>query len=88
MIGEHFADKWSPNVPNNSGTTFVFPEVTKKEFEDLKKEVLEMKELLKKAVEYDKKNNEPHCEKEEKIEILRKVAEAVGVDLSDVLGKH
>lgn len=58
--------------------------VDKTEFEALRKEVLEMKELLKKAVEYDKRNNEPHCELEEKVALLKKVAEVFGVDLSEV----
>jgi hypothetical protein len=34
-----------------------------------------VEELLKKAIEYDKKNNEPHCEIEEKM----------GADLNDIL---
>ena len=56
----------------------------KKEFQELKKEVLEMKELLKKAIRYDEIHNQPECEVEEKIELLKKVAELVGVDLKDI----
>lgn len=59
---------------------------TKQEFEELKKEVMEMKELLKRAVAYDKANNEPDCQMEEKVQLLRKVAELVGVSLDDVFG--
>lgn len=59
--------------------------VTREEFEQLKKEVQEMKELLRKAKQYDERTNQPHCEKEEKIQLLRKIAELVGVDLNDVL---
>lgn len=97
MIGDHYNDKWSPKWipdpapidPNNPWTTFpqITPQVTKQEFDELKKEVLEMKELLKKAIEYDKKNNQPECQMEEKIALLKKVAELVGVSLEDVLGK-
>ena len=58
---------------------------SKFEFEQLRKEVLEMKELLKRAVEYDKKNNEPHCEIEEKMATLKSVAKLFGVNLDDVL---
>ena len=45
-----------------------------------------MKALLIRAKEYDERNNEPHCEMEEKVELLKKIAAAVGVDLSEVFG--
>lgn len=43
-----------------------------------------MKELLKRAVKYDRDNDQPNCEMEEKIQFLREVAKYVGVDLNDV----
>lgn len=43
-----------------------------------------MKQLLIKAKIYDEKNNEPNCEMEEKIILLKKVAELVGVNLEEV----
>jgi len=65
--------------------TFRWPTgVSNEEFQELKKEVLEMKELLKKAIRYDEIHNQPECEVEEKIELLKKVAELVGVDLKDI----
>jgi hypothetical protein len=59
-----------------------------KDIDDLRKEVQEMKELLKRAIKYDEDNKEPHCETKEKIEWIRKVAEAVGLTLDDVFGEH
>ena len=59
--------------------------VTREEFEKLRQEVHEMKELLRKAKIYDEVNNEKDCEMESKMEFLRKVAKLVGVDLDDVL---
>lgn len=56
----------------------------KKEFADLRKEVEDMKKLLERAAEYDRQNNEPACEVEEKVALLKRVAELVGVDLKDV----
>ena len=53
----------------------------------LRKEVQEMKELLIKAKLYDEATNQPHCEQEEKVALLKKIAELVGVDLSEVFGK-
>lgn len=92
MIGDHYHDKWKEYVPQPPIITpniieqqIVFkPLVTQEEFLKLKEEVLEMKELLKKAIAYDERNNEPHCEIEEKIATLKKIAEMVGVSLDDV----
>ena len=98
MVGDHYSDKWRPRFPD-IGTwpdpveyptkvqplTFL-PEITREEFDALKKEVEEMKALLKRAKEYDERNNEPDCEIEEKMALLRKVARMVGVDLDDVIG--
>ena len=59
--------------------------VPRYEFEALKKEVDALKELLKAAQIYDAKTNQPHCEHSEKVAFLKKMAEYVGVDLSEVL---
>lgn len=45
-----------------------------------------MKALLKRAKAYDEKNGEPNCEMDEKMAILRKVADMVGIKLDDILG--
>lgn len=74
---------YSPPDPNRVGQA---REVNYSEdIKQLRKEVEEMKELLKKALEYDKRTGQPHCEQEDKMAFLRKVAESVGVDLRDVL---
>ncbi len=89
MIGDHFHDKWDPlkQIQPSTITTdqlhkYLAP--TRKEFNDLKKEVEEMKKLLERALEYDKRNNEPNCEMEEKVALLKKVAKMVGVDLNEI----
>ena len=92
MIGDYYRDKWNPPPPGTfphgpmAPPGYMIP-VSKEEFDALKKEVMEMKELLKRAIDYDIKNNQPHCEIEEKMEFLREVAKLVGVDLDDVIGK-
>lgn len=84
MIGDHFTDKWrEPYFPKWPNTTPVIP-VDRTEFERLKREVEDMKKLLERAKFYDERNREPHCEMDEKVVLLRKIAEAVGVDLGDV----
>lgn len=60
---------------------------TQEEFDALKQEVLEMKELLKRAKKYDEDNGEPDCEMDDKIATLKKVADLVGVDLSEIFTK-
>lgn len=85
MIGDHYAHKWQDLnfVQPGPGTRM---DVTRAEFEELRRDVLEMKALLKRAKKYDEDNGEPDCEIEDKMALLRKVAKAVGVDLDDVIG--
>lgn len=58
--------------------------VTRQEFDALVADVKEMKELLHKAKLYDIANNEPSCEIQSKIESLKRLADAVGIDLTDI----
>ena len=91
FVGDFYSDKWRPNpwypqpLPSTVPYTVNTPEISRVEFDALKKEVADMKELLKRAKEYDEKNNEPACEIEEKVEILRKVAKLVGISIDDVI---
>jgi len=91
MIGDYFGDKFTEKPQQQQPLTWPYPfdgeKPTKQEFDDLKKEVLEMKELLKRAIKYDKENNQPNCEIDEKMEFLKQVAGLVGIDLGDVLIK-
>lgn len=57
---------------------------SREEFEALKKEVEELKTLLIAAQKFDQETNQPNCELEEKIALIKKVAEFVGVDFKDV----
>ena len=92
MVGDHYNDMWRHRdfYPAPAAPLVISgpPEITKAEFDELKRQVLEMKELLKRAIKYDKDNGEPECEIEEKMEILRKIAQLVGVNLDDVIGKR
>jgi len=83
MVGDHFSEKWQQ--PNYTQTFTNWPSVSRAEFDALKKEVEEMKQLLIKAKIYDERNNEPNCEMEEKIAKLREIAKLVGIDLDEVL---
>lgn len=92
MVSDHYDDYYrqKPYIQPqpSTGTPINFslsPSVTREEFEELKREVTHMKELLKAAKIYDEKNNEPDCEIEEKIGRLREIAKLVGIDLDDVI---
>lgn len=96
MVGDHYGDKWGkrwPLIPDRIPSLLPIdtiypdpvPEVSRAEFDELKKEVAEMIALLKRAKKYDKDNGEPDCELDEKMALLRKVAKLVGVDLDKAL---
>lgn len=61
--------------------------VSRKEFEQLKKQVEEMHELLKRAHEYDLRTNQHECHMDEKVELLKKIAKVFGIDLKDIFGE-
>lgn len=90
FIGDHYRDKWNDTYPwrQQQQSSYMQPQKPSQlEFDKLKKEVEELKELLRKAKEYDEKNNEPHCEIELKMKFLREVAKSVGISLDDVIPK-
>ena len=88
MVGDHYADKWRDWAPTPGIAHPAPPQgVRRDEFDQFRRDVEEMKKLLKRAKEYDERNGEPDCEIDEKMALLRRVAEAVGVSLDDVIGK-
>lgn len=99
MIGEHYGDKlrreWPQFFPDQQPrplqveySPFVPAPVSRQEFEELKRQVSEMTELLRRAKVYDEKHGEPDCEIEEKMAALRAVARIVGVDLDAALNRE
>lgn len=87
MVTDHFRDGYLNRWPQPQSTTFTIPPISREEFDALKREVEDMKKLLLRAKEYDERNGEPDCEMEEKVAIVKKVAELVGVNLDEVFGK-
>jgi len=80
MVVDFYSEKF-----HDGGVVQTAPPVTREEFEQLKREVLDMKELLKRAKEYDDRTGQPDCEKADKVDLLRQIAKLVGVDLTDAL---
>lgn len=80
--------QWIPPLTNPEPPPFAPPMTwpTRAEFASLKREVEELKKLLQAAKAFDEATGQPDCEMEEKVEIVKKVAELVGVDLGDIFG--
>lgn len=57
---------------------------TKDDIEQIRKELTALKDLLKAAIKFDEEADQPHCENEDKIALIKKVADMVGVDLKDL----
>lgn len=84
MIYDHYYDKWweklhppPPTVvpiPLPIPAPVAIPPITPEE-------IAEFRKLLERAREYDRKNNEPDCELEEKREKLKKLAQELGVEI-------
>jgi hypothetical protein len=74
-----------PDYIQPSITFYQMPEVSKADFDKLRADVDELIALVKRAKKYDAANNEPDCETEEKMDLLRKVAKVIGVDLDKEL---
>ena len=95
MVGDHYRE-WIPHtypqiqpimpVPGKEPKIIIGGEITREEFDALKKDVEQMKELLERAKKYDEDNGEPDCEVDDKVAFLKAVAELVGVDLEEVFG--
>lgn len=85
MVTDHWGERFL-HEPVITTSLLGELQISRAEFDALKKEVEHMKQLLIKAKLYDESSNEPNCEMEEKVDMLRKIAAAVGVDPNDVFG--
>ena len=85
---EKFPDKWPKFDPPPAITSpFVLPSgVSQSDFDALKKEVQELKELLKAAKKFDQETGQPDCEMDEKVKLIKAIAKLVGVDLGEIFG--
>lgn len=91
MIGDHYREHFPQQYPwiQTTGTNINLSNApTREEFEALRRAVEDMKSLLIRAKIYDEENGEPDCEMEEKVEMLKRIAEMVGVDLYEVFGEE
>jgi hypothetical protein len=97
MIGDGYQDqfpgRWPTVVPyypdEQPANPGVIPFtltglVSQKEFDELKKEVEELKKVLAAAQKFDTQTSQPHCDSPDKLKLIRWLAKELGVDLSDL----
>ena len=84
MVADHYKDNFLQRWPNMQQGIPLVPPVSRLEFEEIKAQIEDMKKLLLRAKEYDKRNGEPDCEMDEKVALVKRVAELVGVNLDEV----
>lgn len=73
-----------PYTAPSTGSGTITIGIPRSEFDALKREMEEIKELLKAAKRIDELTNQPDCENDEKLAVLRAVAKALDVNLDDI----
>jgi hypothetical protein len=85
--------QWSKTVPDKypwvqpmvqPGTAINTLPPTRAEFDTLKAEVAALRELLLAAKEFDAATGQPDCEMDEKVALIKQLAEFVGVSMEDL----
>lgn len=84
-----FPQKWPqfnppPPHPSPLDPFFPLPTVSQADFDALRREVQELKKLLKAAKKFDQATGQPDCEMEQKVKLIKAIAKLVGVDLGDI----
>ena len=98
MVLDHYNNEWNrrgyiygPTTINpfdsleSEGWSKIVEEAKRsQEIEQLKNEVAELKKWVKEAKEYDKRTNQPNCESQEKLQLLKAIAKALNIDITDL----
>lgn len=86
MVSDGWRDQFPQRWPQFTSDNFQISQVSRVEFDALKREVEELRKLLEAAKAFDKATGQPDCHMDDKVALIKKVAEMVGVDLGDVFG--
>ena len=83
MITDHYLDKWGKYVPSYPTVPITAPFFPPQlpDPKELQEQLEEFQKLITRAKEYDKKNNEPDCELDEKRQALKKIADELGIEI-------
>jgi hypothetical protein len=83
-IGDNFKDtfpnKWPQVFPIPTDTSHI----DRAELAELRKEVEELKKLLKAAKKFDDSTGQPECHMDEKMKLITDLARLLGIDMGDV----
>ena len=90
MVMDHYWDNWKDRtpapylvVPSQPFQPYIPPNPIQPVTPPITpEEIAEFRKLLERAREYDKRNNEPDCELDEKKQRLKKLAEELGISIS------
>lgn len=88
-VGDGWAEQFKKHWPQLNPPPAQFELIqgaSRAELDALRKEVLELKELLKAAKKFDEATGQPDCEMEEKIKLIKAIARLFGVGMEDVFG--
>ena len=87
-IGDDWKDKFYPRWPTvPTNPVYPIPEISRQEFEALKKEMEALKKLLAEAKKFDEATGQPDCQMDDKVKFIKQIAKALGVNMDDVLTK-
>lgn len=84
MVGEYWRDRTFPSTFPDYPTWPNSIPPTGEEFDQLKRSVEELRKLLLAAKKYDKKLNEPDCHVDDKVDLIKRLAKVVNVDMKDI----
>lgn len=80
MVMDFYGDSWRYRWDKFQQTHPIQPAIFPPQTPITDDEISELRKLLEKAREYDKKNNEPDCELEEKKKKLMELAKEMGIE--------
>lgn len=83
-VGDYYRKETYSNQFPNWGGAVPATYVTAEEFAKLKQSVEEIKTLLLAAKKYDEAMGEPECHMDEKVALIKKLAEIVMVNMDEV----
>lgn len=83
-VSDYYRHNTLPNSIPNWSAVINSPLDYQTQINQMRKDIEELKILLTAAQRYDAVVGEPHCEDPEKVALIRKIADIVGVDLKGI----
>ncbi len=81
MVMDDWQHRFPDLTPNQNSLKITLLE---QEVKVIREELVELKKLLLAAKAYDDATGQPDCEIQEKVDLIKRIAEAVGLDFEDV----